>query len=269
MSKKAEVELGYRKVPTSALEPNPWNPNKMQGSLFAKLVKNLEQTLKKNKRIPPVVVRPHPTDKSKLQIIDGFHRYKAFKNLKQADIDVFVMDVDDEAAKLLTANLNYLRGDKDPEKYTTLLSDLMEKGMSIDNLSELLPEDEADISDLITTYGDGEAIRRLIEQQDANEAREKGDGGMKDDSMFVEMSFNVSVAQAKVIQREIDRIRKALHGNNLEGRALEYMAVQSSQTELPPELDVPTAPSEAKKAEAKTDAKSKAKERLKRMKVSA
>lgn len=234
MAKKVE-ETGYRKAPIVALEPNPWNPNRMPGALFTKLVKNLEETMKKGKEIPPVVVRPHPTAKDRFQIIDGFHRYKAFKQLKFTDIGIFVMDVDDQTAKMLTMNLNYLRGDKDPERYTSILSDLMDGGMSLDNLSELLPEDEADISDLITTYGDSAAIRKLIEAQDEH-VQKNSESGLSDENTFVELRFPVSVAQAKVVQREIDRISRTLDGNNLEGRALEFMAVQSGQTELPPEL---------------------------------
>lgn len=263
MAKK--VELGYQRVPVTSLEPNPWNPNRMPGGLFTKLIKNVEDTLKENGRIPPVVVRPHPKDKDRLQIIDGFHRYKAFKQLKKADIDVFIMDVDDEAAKLLTANLNYLRGEKDPEKYTALLTDLMGEGeMTLDQLAELLPEDEADISDLITTYGDGAAIRKLIDAQDEKQATDKTDG-LKDENTFVELRFNVSISQAKVVQREIDRIGKALSGNNVEGRALEFMAVQSSQTELPPEL-VENAKPKAKDIDA---LKKKAKVKLAKMKKEA
>lgn len=256
--------LGYRRVQMTELEPNPWNPNKMPGVLFAKLVKNLEETLKKNKRIPPVVVRPHPTDKKRLQIIDGFHRFKAYKQLHQTEIDVFVMDVDDEAAKLLTANLNYLRGDKDPVKYVSMLADLMEHGTTLDRLSEMLPEDEADIEDLITTYGDGAAIRGLIDSQSETATREAADA-LSDDNLFVELRFNVSASQAKVIQREIDRIGKVLHGHNVEGRALEFMAAQSATTELPHEL----VPKEEEKPEGerKIDkARAAAKEKLRKMK---
>lgn len=240
-----KAEGGHRKVPVVSLEPNPWNPNRMSGALFAKLVRNVGETLRTNGSIPPVVVRQHPDDPDKFQIIDGFHRFKALKQLKKTDIDVFVMNVSDEAAKLLTGNLNYLRGEKDMEKYTTMLGELLDGGMSIEELSDFLPEDEADIADLITTYGDGETIRKLIEAQDSANA---GDGvaeALHDDKVFVEVKFNVSISQAKVVQREIARIGKVLVGNNVEGRALEFMAVQSAQTELPPEL---AAAKEAEKA---------------------
>lgn len=265
---------GYKKVAIAALEPNPWNPNRMSGALFAKLVKNIEITLKQKqhkgqglvKELPPIVVRPHPTDKDRYQIIDGFHRYKAYKQLKVlTDISIFVMDVDDEAAKLLTANLNYLRGEKDPARYTTLISEMMEGGMPLQQLGDLLPEDEADISDLITTYGDPESVKSLLSAQDDKEAKDLAENALSDDRIFVEMRFNVSVAQAKIVQKEIDRIGKVLDGNNIEGRALEFMAVQSGQTELPPELEAAKAkvpPKKDKKSDSKKSSKDRAKEKL-------
>lgn len=263
MAKKAEAVVPqHKKVLVTALEPNPWNPNKMPGRLLVKLTKNIEETLKKGKSIPPVVVRPHPTDKGRYQIIDGFHRYKSFKQLKVPDIDVFVMDVDDATAKLLTMNLNYLRGDKDPEKYTTLVSDLLEGGMTLDDLSALLPEDEADISDLITTFGDGEAIRQLIAAQDAAGVRDTVKD-LNEDNVFVELRYNVSVTQAKVIKRELDRISARLAGNNTEGRALEFMAVQSSQSELPADMIGPEPKPPAPKKNGKL--KDKMSDRLKEL----
>lgn len=279
MAKKSPAPKagGYAALPTDSLVPNPWNPNRMSGAFFEKLKNNIEKTLKTvpakggQNQVPPVVVRPHPEHEGKFQIVDGWHRWKVYRALKMTEIPAFVIDVDEPSAKLLTANLNYLRGEKDPAKYTVLISDLLEKGMSMDELESLLPEDSADISDLITTYGDGEAIRRLIDEQSEDGAREASTA-LADDNVFVEVRYTVSNGQAKVIQKEIDRIGKALAGNNTEGRALEFMAVQSSQCDLP--TDMIGAPKteksvEAAKGKPKSSLQERAKARLKKLKEEA
>jgi hypothetical protein len=54
----------------------------------------------------------------------------------------------------------------------------------------------------------------------------------KDGGEFEAITFWVAKDQKKVIEDEVVRISSLLKGKNLRGRALEYMAVNSSQTSL-------------------------------------
>lgn len=230
--KKMKLKL----VKPELLVPNPWNPNRMPQALFTKLVTNLERHRKAGREVPPVVVRPHPTEAGKYEIIDGFHRWKAFKQMKCETVHVFVMDVDDAEARVLTGNLNYLRGEKDPQRYTNMVGDLLQKGFTTTALSEILPESSAELEDLITAYGEGEAIRKLLDEVEAERAKERESNPLADENVFVDVTFHVSVAQMRVINQEVKRVAKAIGGSNAEGRALEFIAVQSSQNELPHDL---------------------------------
>lgn len=260
--KKKSKPLGNFKVELSRLKPNSWNPNRMQAVLFEKLKKGLADVVKKTGRIPPVVCRPHPTEKGIFEIIDGYHRWKAYKELKFDVIDVVSLNVDDSTARILTGNLNYLRGERDPKKYAELLSELLNDGMTVPELEAILPEDEADITDIIATYGDSDAIRGLLDSDDKVGEKSKKEL-LDEDNVFVDLKFPVSISQSRIIQAEIDRIGKSLVGNNIEGRALEFMAVMSSQSDLPPDLVLP---SERKKKEGLKGLKAKARERLNRLK---
>lgn len=258
---KARTDLGYRKILLEKTRPNGWNPNKMPQRLFEKLERGISEVIKKVGSIPPIVVRPMPGEPDIYQIIDGWHRWKVAKNLGYTDIDAFVVDVDDQTAKILTANLNYLRGEKEPTKYAELLADLIESS-SITDIAELIPEDQEDIRDFIITYGEGDSIRKLLEAEKSLDENNPDKKTPSDDDIFVELSFNVSVSQAKIVKAELKRISSCLKGANIEGRALEFMAVQSGQSDLPPDLvpDVPPKKPDGKKTTAKDRAKAKLRE---------
>lgn len=232
-----ENVIGYKRVPIDDLEPNNWNPNRLQGRMLEKLETNLQRTFEATGILPPVVVREHPDQHGKWQIIDGYHRWTTLRSkLGHTDIDIFVLDVDDKMARVLTENLNHLRGEDDPMLRASLFAGLIDEGMTLEEMQGLLPQDSNEIIDLLTVYGDGAALKALLEQDDGKPEEDKPSVEEQKDDLFVEMRFRVSVSQAQVIQEEIDRISGVLRGQNLDGRALELMAVQSGQTELPPEL---------------------------------
>lgn len=262
---KVPEDYGHHLLKLDDLIPNTWNPNVLQGVIFEKLETNIIETLKETGgSLPPIVVRPHPDQDGKYEIIDGFHRYKVYKKLGKDEIDSFVVDADDKFARLLTGNLNYLRGEKNPERYTALLVQLMDEGMSSTELASLVPEDETDVQDLVSTYGDAAAVRSFLDAQKRSaEDYTQPTGALDDDNVFVDLKFRVSMSQAKIVNKELERIAKAIKGKNAEGRALEFMAVQSSQTDLPAEI-APT-PVKAPRPSAKKSAKERAKEKLSKM----
>lgn len=89
---------------------------------------------------------------------------------------------------------------------------------------------------------------------------------------FLEEKFWIAKDQKKVVDDEITRISSTLQGKNIRGRALEYMAVNSSHSSLDNlmgkgEADVRSeeAPSDIERARRKKEKKKRKKEKMKRM----
>lgn len=130
----------------SRLRAHPMNSNVMDDHLLAKLTDHIART----GQYPPVIVRPLPADgdipsgnehDSCFQILDGHHRIKAIKQLKQTMVRCVVWEVDDAQALVLLATLNRLQGQDDPHKRAALIAKLqMERGIELSRLSLLLPE---------------------------------------------------------------------------------------------------------------------------------
>jgi len=115
--------------------PHPDNPNRMSKANFAKLVRNIERT----GRYEPLVVRPYPDKLGYVQIINGYHRWQALKELGYKTADAVVWDIDDQQADILLTTLNRLGGCDILEKKLALLNRLTER-MRASELAKLLPQ---------------------------------------------------------------------------------------------------------------------------------
>lgn len=126
------------------LVSHPANANRMSEALFDKLVEHIRA----NRRYPAVIVRPHPIEAGRYEILDGHHRVLALRRLRRRKVDCDVWKVDDSQADLLLLTLNRLRGEDDPQRRADLLQRLM-KNMDVAALAAKLPEDAARIGKLL------------------------------------------------------------------------------------------------------------------------
>jgi ParB-like chromosome segregation protein Spo0J len=139
------------RIPTESFVPHPDHSNRMSKMKFAKLVRNVERT----GRYEPLVVRPCPatnchscgsrnpdegaeTRRSCFQIINGYHRWKALRQLDYKTVDAVVWDIDDKDTDILLATLNHLGGSDVLEKKLALMSRLNQCEPARD-LAKLLP----------------------------------------------------------------------------------------------------------------------------------
>ena len=133
--------LRIHDLPVGSLHPNPWNPNRVPEETYAKLRAYIER----EGFVEPLVVRPH--DKDAFQILGGFHRWRIAKELGYTTVPCVVVDVDDRRAKVLTVNLNELKGQSVPALLAELVHDLS-KELSLEDLASQLPYTIPELEDL-------------------------------------------------------------------------------------------------------------------------
>ena len=123
-------------VPREKLLPNPWNPNRMTGVMYAKALESIQLY----GFIDPLLVR-QATD-TFYQIIDGEHRFRAGSDLGLMEFPcVSLGEVPDEVAKKLTIVMNELHGQADPTKMGDLLNEILSSS-SMEDLLIGLPYSE-------------------------------------------------------------------------------------------------------------------------------
>jgi hypothetical protein len=115
------------------VEPNPWNPNKMDGWMYAKAIDSIAQF----GMVDPVLVRQLVV-KGRYQLIDGEHRAKACVDLGLLIPAHSVGEINDTVARKLTIALNEVHGTANPAEMGKLLDELLSEG-SLDELLEGIP----------------------------------------------------------------------------------------------------------------------------------
>ena len=202
--------IGTRMVPPDDLLPHPLNSNVMSPDLREKLRAHLRRT----GRYPHIIVRPHPDEPGKYQVLDGHHRVALLRELGHAEARCDVWDVDDREAKLLLATLNRLEGQDLPVRRAQLLHELLGE-MNLADLAGLLPESERQIEELHALLEfPAEEIAALLEAE-AEEAERV---------LPRVMSFVVSAEQEELIDRAVELASDGTAGRDRKARGLSNLA---------------------------------------------
>lgn len=235
-----------QRVPLDSCEPNPWNPNKMSQEKKDKLWMGMQNVLKQAGHLPAIWVRPHPSPhgKVKWQIIDGEQRWTILSHHQDSDIvqehllgeiDVEIYYVDTKTAMTLTSTGNWLRGEQDPDSYAEYLKSLLrDHHMTIEEAAQVLPETADEIQSYVEAYD-----IRLEDPDVPTGDHPPSDSTEGDDETLMEFKCVMRKGALRIVVQEQNRIaamlkeRSGRTGLNIQGRALEYMAVLSAQT--PPE----------------------------------
>jgi len=113
------------------LKPNDYNPNRQTDDEFEKLKKSIIENGFKQ----PIVVLEDGT------IVDGFHRWKACRDLGMPQIAVVKTNLDDVQRKLATIQFNEARGNEDMELLSAMMRDFEALGVG-DRVTDSLGLDE-------------------------------------------------------------------------------------------------------------------------------
>ena len=204
------ARIGPRMVPLDDLRPHPLNSNVMSEDLREKLKAHIRRT----GRYPFLVVRPHPEEPGKYQVLDGHHRVEILRELGHAEVRCDVWQVDDREAKLLLATLNRLQGQDVPIRRAELLHELLGE-MSIDDLAGLLPETDKQLEELHALLEfPAEDIAAMLEEQ-AEEAEKV---------LPRVMSFVVTPEQEQLIEQAVEMASDGTVGRDRKARGLTNLA---------------------------------------------
>lgn len=175
------------------LEPNPWNPNRMPKEMRAKLRAYVER----EGFVEPLVVRAK--EEGRYEILGGEHRWRVAQDLGYETVPCVVVDLDDRRAKILSINLNELKGQSVPDLLAELVHDLSRE-TSLEDLATQLPYDLTDLRDLtdLLKIPDGLDLQ-LEEEADA----------VEQERMKV-MSFPLSPEQHGIVEDALESAKKTV-----------------------------------------------------------
>lgn len=184
-------------VKVADCEPNPWNPNRMDGFTYSKVIDSLVQY----GFVDPLTIRPHPDTTGHWQIIDGENRWKGAQDLGIEWAPAFNLGpIDDQQAMKLTIVLNELRGQYDPREMSSLLGTLLEAEDPIE-LAKSLPFTDVALQGMVGLDDlkiDGSAISTALEQGEAlKNERER----------WVERVFRLTIEANGIVQSALEKAK--------------------------------------------------------------
>ncbi len=197
-------------VPLDDLVAHPLNSNVMPEEYQSKLKAHIKRT----GRYPFLVVRPHPKEPGKYQVLDGHHRVAILRDLGHREARCDVWEVDDREAKLLLATLNRLQGQDQPIRRAQLLHELLGE-MSVDDLAGLLPETDKQIEELHSLLEfPADEIAALLEEE-AEQAEKV---------LPRVLTFVVTPDQEQLIEQAVELASDGTPGRDRKARGLTNLA---------------------------------------------
>lgn len=164
-----------------SLIPNPWNTNRVDRENFDKLKKSL-QSLGSFK---PIVVRE--MEDGTLQILGGYHRNEAAKELGFETVPIFnIGNVDDARAKEISLVDNARYGQDDTEALAKLLDEL-----DTELLDDIMPEGPVVLPDMEDLTN--ELAEELARERDAEETHKS-------------LKFRLEIEKAEEIEAILSKI---------------------------------------------------------------
>ena len=101
--------------------------------------------IKREGLVEPIVVRPKGKS---YEILGGFHRWKIGKELGYETVPCAVVELDDRRAKILSINLNEMKGQSVSALLSELVHDLSQE-LTLEDLESQLPYSEAELKDAL------------------------------------------------------------------------------------------------------------------------
>ena len=197
-------------VPIEDLVPHPLNSNVLAEDLREKLKTHIRRT----GRYPFLVVRPHPDQPGRFQVLDGHHRLSILRELGHSEARCDVWAVDDREARLLLATLNRLAGQDVPIRRAELVHELL-ADTSVDDLAGLLPETDKQLAELHSLLEfPADEIAAFLGQQ--AEAAEK--------NLPRALTFVVTPEQEQLIEAAIEAASDGTPGRDRKARGLTNLA---------------------------------------------
>ena len=136
-------EFAVKKIPISSIKFDKTNPNVVNDDQMKALSKGME----KFGYLAPVILN------EKMEVLDGEHRVKIYKDLGETKIPAYVLDINKMDGKLLRQVMNKLSGQHSPKKDADEFEILM-NNKKLDELEDLIAQDVSEFNLVMQRYKD-------------------------------------------------------------------------------------------------------------------
>jgi ParB family transcriptional regulator, chromosome partitioning protein len=161
----AERAAGVRTVPVARITANPFQPRR---EFQPEQLVELEQSIRENGLLQPLVVRPAgPAAPAGAgwELVAGERRWRAVRRLGWSEVPVVVKDVDDRTLLVLAIVENVQREELSPLEEATAYRQLIDEfGLTQREVAESVGRERSTVANLLRLLGLPASVQRMVSE---------------------------------------------------------------------------------------------------------
>ena len=208
-----ETGEGVREVPTSRIAANPFQPRR---EFSPEQLAELEESIRKNGLLQPLVVRPR-TDKTpdgaEWELIAGERRWRAVRRLGWSQVPVVVRDIDDRAMLVLAIVENVQRAGlsalEEAAGYKQLIDEF---NFTQAEVADSVGRERSTVANLLRLLQLPASVQRMVNEGQLSMGHARALLGLEDEREMADLARQAAEAQMSVRAVE-ERVRQLRPGN--------------------------------------------------------
>jgi len=203
---------GVREVATSRIAPNPFQPRR---EFSAEQLAELEESIRKNGLLQPLVVRPRTDttpDGAEWELIAGERRWRAVRRLGWSQVPVIVREIDDRAMLVLAIVENVQRAGLSPLEEAAGYKQLIDEfGYTQAEVADSVGRERSTVANLLRLLSLPASVQRMVNEGQLSMGHARALLGLEDEREMAELGRQAADAGMSVRTVE-ERVRQMRPG---------------------------------------------------------
>jgi ParB family chromosome partitioning protein len=209
----ANAGESVRTVHTSRIAPNPFQPRR---EFTAEQLAELEDSIRQNGLLQPLVVRPAAAgtaEGAEWELVAGERRWRAVRRLGWAEVPVVVRELDDRAMLVLAIVENVQRADLSPLEEATAYRRLMDDfGYTQAEVAESVGRERSTVANLLRLLGLPATVQRMVNEGALSMGHARALLGLEDEREIADLARQAA-AGGMTVRAVEERVRSRRPGD--------------------------------------------------------
>ncbi len=206
---------GVREVPTSRIAANPFQPRR---EFAPEQLAELEESIRKNGLLQPLVVRPRSgstPDGAEWELIAGERRWRAVRRLGWSQVPVVVREIDDRAMLVLAIVENVQRAGLSAMEEAAAYKQLIDEfGYTQAEVADSVGRERSTVANLLRLLGLPASVQRMVNEGQLSMGHARALLGLEDEREMAELARQAVDAgmSVRTVEERVRQLRPAAAG---------------------------------------------------------
>ncbi|HKP75925.1 MAG TPA: ParB/RepB/Spo0J family partition protein [Longimicrobiaceae bacterium] len=201
---------GVRDVPTSRIAANPFQPRR---EFAPEQLAELEESIRKNGLLQPLVVRPRSAataDGADWELIAGERRWRAVRRLGWSQVPVVVREIDDRAMLVLAIVENVQRAGLSALEEATAYKQLIDEfGYTQAEVADSVGRERSTVANLLRLLQLPASVQRMVNEGQLSMGHARALLGLEDERSMADLARQAAEAgmSVRTVEEKVRQLR--------------------------------------------------------------